>query len=63
MATVLNTVKSGITVTQVHDDIYLIDVVAALNPAVEGLSRSLPRSYQIALGGTVEESRNSQAAV
>jgi multidrug efflux pump subunit AcrB len=132
MATVLNAVKSGITVTQVRDDIYLVDVitratdeqrvsletlptlqvpvaggrtvplsqfarfeyaqdypliwrrdrvptltiqadiapgvlpetvVGALTPAVEGLSKSLPRAYQIVVGGTVEESRKSQASV
>ena len=35
----------------------------ALSPAVEKLSASLPASYHIAVGGTVEESQNSQASV
>ncbi len=38
-------------------------VVAALAPAVEKLNASLPESYHIAVGGTVEESANSQASV
>jgi multidrug efflux pump len=38
-------------------------VVSSLSPAVEGLAKSLPRSYRIAVGGTVEESRKSQASV
>jgi multidrug efflux pump len=38
-------------------------VVSSLLPAVEGLAKSLPRSYRIAVGGTVEESRKSQASV
>jgi multidrug efflux pump subunit AcrB len=132
LAGVLNTVMSGTAVTQVRDDIYLIDVVAratdeqrvslatlptlqvpiaggrtvplsqfasfeyeqaypliwrrdrvptltiqaaltpdvlpatvvnALAPAIEGLRESLPRSYTIVVGGTVEESQKSQAAV
>ena len=132
LASVLNTVISGRPVTQVRDDIYLVDViaratdeqrvslatlgtlqvplpsgrtvplsqfatfgyeqehplvwrrdrvptltvqadiakgtlpetvVAALAPAVEGLAKSLPRGYRIAVGGTVEESQKSQASV
>jgi multidrug efflux pump len=132
LAGVLNTVISGSTITQVRDDIYLVDVVlratdeqrvsletlrtvqvplpggrtvplsqfatfesaqnyplvwrrdrvptltvqadvmpgtlpetvvAALTPAVAELSASLPRPYRIAVGGTVEESRTSQASV
>jgi multidrug efflux pump len=38
-------------------------VVTALSPAVDALNKSLPRSYQIAVGGTVEESQKSQASV
>jgi multidrug efflux pump subunit AcrB len=36
---------------------------ASLAPAVEKLQASLPAGYRIALGGTVEESANSQASV
>ncbi len=132
LASVLNTVISGSSITQVRDDIYLIDVIAratdeqrvslatlravqvplpsgrtvplsqfatfeyeqdypliwrrdrvptltvqadvvpgalpdavisALSPAVDELIKSLPRSYAIAVGGTVEESQKSQASV
>jgi multidrug efflux pump subunit AcrB len=132
LAGVLNTVISGTTVTQVRDDIYLVDVVAratdeqrvslstlrtlqvplpsgrtvplgqfatfeykqeypliwrrdrvptltvqadtaagalpetvvtSLAPAVETLSKTLPASYNIVVGGTVEESKKSQASV
>jgi multidrug efflux pump subunit AcrB len=132
LASVLNTVISGTSITQVRDDIYLIDVIAratdeqrvslatlrtvqvplpsgrtvplsqfatfeyeqdypliwrrdrvptltvqadvapgalpetvisALAPAVAELSKSLPSSYAIAVGGTVEESAKSQASV
>jgi multidrug efflux pump subunit AcrB len=132
LASVLNTVISGSPVTQVRDDIYLIDVVMratdeqrvslstlrtlqvplpggrtvplsqfarfeyaqdypgvwrrnrvptltvqadvvpgalpetvvrSLAPAVSALIKTLPRSYHIAVGGTVEESRKSQASV
>jgi multidrug efflux pump subunit AcrB len=38
-------------------------VIAALAPAVAKLETSLPRSYNIAVGGTVEESARSQASV
>jgi multidrug efflux pump len=38
-------------------------VVAALAPAIEKLQASLPRSYHLAVGGTVEESAQSQASV
>src|SRR5262249_14119879 len=38
-------------------------VVAALAPAVGTLQATLPRSYHIAVGGTVEESAQSQASV
>jgi multidrug efflux pump subunit AcrB len=38
-------------------------VVAALAPAVAKLQASLPRPYHIAVGGTVEESAQSQASV
>jgi multidrug efflux pump subunit AcrB len=38
-------------------------VIAALAPAVAKLAASLPKSYHIAEGGTVEESAQSQASV
>src|SRR5262245_14912047 len=38
-------------------------VVAALAPAVATLQATLPRAYHIAVGGTVEESAQSQASV
>src|SRR5215470_15377841 len=38
-------------------------VVTALAPAIDKLSNSLPRDYRIAVGGTVEESKKSQASV
>jgi multidrug efflux pump subunit AcrB len=38
-------------------------VVAALAPALAKLDESLPKSYHIAVGGTVEESAQSQASV
>jgi multidrug efflux pump subunit AcrB len=132
LASVFNTVISGQPVTQVRDDIYLVDVIAratdeqrvsldtlrslqvplpsgrtvalsqfatfgyeqeyplvwrrdriptltvqadvmqgtlpetvvtALAPAIDKLSNSLPRDYRIAVGGTVEESKKSQASV
>ena len=132
VASVLNTVISGAPVTQVRDDIYLVDVVAratdeerislatlptlqvplpsgrtvplsqfatfgyeqeyplvwrrdrvptltvqadvtpgtlpesvvsALAPAVQALTKDLPRPYRITPGGTVEESQKSQASV
>ena len=132
LASVLNTIISGSPVTQVRDDIYLIDVIAratdeqrisletlrnvqvplpnghtvplsqfatfeyaqdypgvwrrdrvptltvqadvrpgalpesvvdSLSPAVESLIKTLPKPYSIAVGGTVEESKKSQASV
>jgi multidrug efflux pump subunit AcrB len=132
LASVLNTVITGTPITQVRDDIYLVDVVVratdeqraslatlrtlqvplpsgrtvalgqfatfeyvqdyplvwrrdrvptltvqadvlpgtlpetvtnALSSPVDALAKSLPRSYQIAVGGTVEESQKSQASV
>src|SRR5262245_3545109 len=132
LASVLNTVISGITISQVRDDIYLVDVVVrstdeeraslatlrqlpvplpngrtvplsqfaafeysqsapvvwrrqriptltvqadvvpavlpetvvnALAGGIETLSKSLPPSYTLAVGGTVEESQKSQASV
>lgn len=132
LASVLNTVISGVSVTQVRDDIYLIDVVVraadeqrvslanlrdlqmplpggqtvplsqfasfeyeqeypliwrrdrvptltvqadvttgtlpesvinSFAPAVAELAKTLPASYSIAIGGTVEESAKSQASV
>ena len=38
-------------------------VVNALAPAVDTLAKSLPRAYHIVVGGTVEESKYSQASV
>ena len=38
-------------------------VIAALAPAVEKLGAGIPRAYRIAVGGTVEESAQSQASV
>jgi multidrug efflux pump len=38
-------------------------VVSALSPAVDALVKDLPRSYGVAAGGTVEESKKSQASV
>jgi len=132
LAEVLNTVMTGTLVTQVRDDIYLVNVVAratdeqrvslstlrslqlplpngravplsqvasfdfdqefplvwrrdrvptltvqadvssdatpegavrSLTPAIESLRESLPSGYHIAVGGTVEESAQSQASV
>ena len=132
LAGVLNTVISGSSITQVRDDIYLVDVVVratdeqrvslatlrtvqvplpngrtvplnqfatfefeqdypliwrrdrvptltvqadivpgtlpetvvnALSPAVNDLAKKLPRSYNVVVGGTVEESKKSQASV
>jgi multidrug efflux pump subunit AcrB len=132
LGSVLNTVLSGTSVTQVRDDIYLVDVivratdeqrvslstlrslqvpvpggrtvplsqfatfeyeqvqplvwrrdrvptltvladivpgtlpetvVTALSPSVETLTKTLPESYNIVVGGTVEESKKSQASV
>jgi multidrug efflux pump len=132
LAGVLNTVMTGASITQVRDDIYLVDVIVratdeqrlslatlstlqvplpsgrtvplsqfatfeyeqdypliwrrdrvptltvqadvtpgtlpetvvdALAPAVDALAKSLPSSYHIATGGTVEESAKSQASV
>ena len=132
LASVLNTVISGISISQVRDDIYLVDVVVrstdeeraslatlsqlpvplpngrtvplgqfatfeytqstpvvwrrdriptltvqadvipgvspetvvnSLAPDIDSLAKSLPPSYAIAVGGTVEESKKSQASV
>ncbi|UPK25360.1 efflux RND transporter permease subunit [Bradyrhizobium sp. 195] len=132
ISNVLNTVISGAVVTQVRDDIYLVDVVVravdeqrislstlrtlqvprpggrtvllgqfasfgyhqenpliwrrdriptltvradigggtlpdtmveALSPAIGKLRKALPASYDVAIGGTVEESQKSQASV
>ena len=38
-------------------------VVTSLSPAIENLARTLPPSYRVVVGGTVEESRKSQASV
>ena len=37
--------------------------VTALSPSVETLTKTLPESYSIVVGGTVEESKKSQASV
>jgi multidrug efflux pump subunit AcrB len=37
--------------------------VAELAPAIDKFSQTLPKDYRIAVGGTVEESANSQASV
>jgi multidrug efflux pump subunit AcrB len=37
--------------------------VAALAPEIDKFSQTLPKDYRIAVGGTVEESANSQASV
>jgi multidrug efflux pump subunit AcrB len=132
IASVLNTVISGTPITQVRDDIYLVNVVAravdeqrvsldglrtlqvplpggqtvplsqfasfeyeqefpliwrrdrvptltvqaaiagetlpetvvdSLSPAIENLRKTLPASYDVVVGGTVEESKKSQASV
>ncbi len=132
LASVLNTIISGSAITQVRDDIYLIDVIAratdeqrvslatlrtvqvplpsgrtvplsqfatfdyeqdfpliwrrdriptltvqadvvpgvlpeavvsSLAPAVDAFGKSLPRSYNVAVGGTVEDSKKAQASV
>jgi multidrug efflux pump len=39
------------------------EAVASLTPAVKKLQANLPAGYRIAVGGTVEESANSQASV
>ncbi|WP_027577959.1 efflux RND transporter permease subunit [Bradyrhizobium sp. Ai1a-2] len=38
-------------------------VINALAPAVDKLAATLPRTYRIVVGGTVEESKSSQASV
>jgi multidrug efflux pump subunit AcrB len=38
-------------------------VAKSLAPAVDGLTRTLPRPYKVVVGGTVEESAKSQASV
>jgi multidrug efflux pump subunit AcrB len=38
-------------------------VINALAPAVAALTKDLPRSYRVVVGGTVEESKKSQASV
>ena len=38
-------------------------VVTAVSPSVETLTKTLPESYNIVVGGTVEESKKSQASV
>jgi multidrug efflux pump subunit AcrB len=38
-------------------------VVSSLSPAIENLRKTLPPSYGVVVGGTVEESQKSQASV
>ena len=38
-------------------------VVKSLGPAVDGFIKTLPKSYKVVVGGTVEESQKSQASV
>jgi multidrug efflux pump subunit AcrB len=38
-------------------------VVTALSPAIENFRKTLPPSYRVVVGGTVEESQKSQASV
>jgi multidrug efflux pump subunit AcrB len=38
-------------------------IVTSLSPAIENLRKTLPPSYGVVVGGTVEESRKSQASV
>ena len=38
-------------------------VVSSLSPAIDDLIKTLPPAYPIAVGGTVEESKQSQASV
>lgn len=38
-------------------------VINALAPQIESFAKDLPRSYHVVVGGTVEESKNSQASV
>ena len=38
-------------------------IASALSPAIGELKKTLPKSYSIAVGGTVEESQKSQASV
>jgi multidrug efflux pump subunit AcrB len=52
------TVQAGVTQGTLPEA-----VVAALTPAVNDLIRTLPPSYRISVGGTVEESAQSQASV
>src|SRR5262249_21155100 len=59
--------RDGVPTLTVHADVTQgaspEGVVAALAPAVGTLQATLPRSYHIAVGGTVEESAQSQASV
>ena len=57
-ATPTLTVRADVTPGQLPET-----VVATLAPAVEGLRATLPASYRIDVGGTVEESAKSQASV
>lgn len=57
-ATPTLTVRADVTPGQLPET-----VTATLAPAVEGLRATLPASYRIDVGGTVEESAKSQASV
>ena len=52
------TVRADVTPGQLPET-----VTATLAPAIEGLRATLPASYRIDVGGTVEESAKSQASV
>lgn len=52
------TVRAGVSGGVLPDT-----VVAALAPAMEKLKKTLPASYKVTVGGTVEESQKSQASV
>jgi multidrug efflux pump subunit AcrB len=47
----------------VPPDVSPAGAVEALAPAIEKLGETLPKDYHIVVGGTVEESANSQASV
>jgi multidrug efflux pump subunit AcrB len=47
----------------VPPDVSPASAVGGLTPAIEKFSQGLPKGYRIAVGGTVEESANSQASV
>jgi multidrug efflux pump subunit AcrB len=52
------TVQTDITASAIPES-----VVNSLTPAVAALSKTIPASYRLVVGGTVEESQKSQASV